>query len=830
MQESTEALRDQSWNAYGRAMARPCLAAEQQRLLLTLLRAAADAEIEVEEARRKLCELTEFNPKVCFQTLQGAYCSKGWLSATDLHTWLSSQPHVVSGYTHEEVSATIALRAGSRELWYDDFLRCVLPNSASGAWLKELAQARSESYSLPEGALSPEVAYCMCQLLRCELEFYRLLRFHQQRLREVDVTMDRAVRFLDFQQGVCAGMGGLLSVTAVRNSLRGGMQGSGHLALSHQQSEALLSRINPSGAPLFAGDALGRLLGTSTAALALNSRRAFDGPVDSFENRSRCFSPIRSGIFDSPGTWASYATPKMTTASPKASPRGHRLDRSDNFSLSTPLKDGFGVSLYEGLGSLSPMSPQSPVTPLPDYLLPLPDSKPPRHQGQKQGASPIATSPNGWASPRGRGAASSYLDRSGSLSPRRGLHLPYTPSSWQRSGSLSPRRGSPRLPERSMLKEPNTPLTSTHVPSPLSSPRLHSPRLPYSSSYRPQSAGKLPRRSSPEEFGRRSLNWSTLEPSRATALPSPTLTMSPRASVRESPALCHALRVMLRQAQFDARMEESKEALPLSCTVEEVFSELDILRVGRINLTDVRRLFASYGAGYGTSVTYSSFGALVHEMHLRRKPYEQVTWPSTAIIANEQLLLRDIASLVLPVASEAYRSTLSALNDDEARSVLYLLKNSEPCPGCGSRIQRSAEAAGCPSVTCPVCGTQFQCFIVAGDRMEKLSLPLTSTGQYQVYRLLSVALEAAEEMEKDRRDLFLVLSQELCGLCDIFASLSGSRDRLGFTQGDLRHAIAVQGLPQPQNKEMDLLWQRYAPHGSITVNFMDFKNQLQPRL
>eukprot|EP00931_Biecheleriopsis_adriatica_P056379 TRINITY_DN33408_c0_g1_i2.p1 TRINITY_DN33408_c0_g1~~TRINITY_DN33408_c0_g1_i2.p1 ORF type:complete len:720 (-),score=100.11 TRINITY_DN33408_c0_g1_i2:52-2211(-) len=719
MQESTEALRDQSWNAYGRAMARPCLAAEQQRLLLTLLRAAADAEIEVEEARRKLCELTEFNPKVCFQTLQGAYCSKGWLSATDLHTWLSSQPHVVSGYTHEEVSATIALRAGSRELWYDDFLRCVLPNSASGAWLKELAQARSESYSLPEGALSPEVAYCMCQLLRCELEFYRLLR---------------------------------------------------------------------------------------------------------------CFSPIRSGIFDSPGTWASYATPKMTTASPKASPRGHRLDRSDNFSLSTPLKDGFGVSLYEGLGSLSPMSPQSPVTPLPDYLLPLPDSKPPRHQGQKQGASPIATSPNGWASPRGRGAASSYLDRSGSLSPRRGLHLPYTPSSWQRSGSLSPRRGSPRLPERSMLKEPNTPLTSTHVPSPLSSPRLHSPRLPYSSSYRPQSAGKLPRRSSPEEFGRRSLNWSTLEPSRATALPSPTLTMSPRASVRESPALCHALRVMLRQAQFDARMEESKEALPLSCTVEEVFSELDILRVGRINLTDVRRLFASYGAGYGTSVTYSSFGALVHEMHLRRKPYEQVTWPSTAIIANEQLLLRDIASLVLPVASEAYRSTLSALNDDEARSVLYLLKNSEPCPGCGSRIQRSAEAAGCPSVTCPVCGTQFQCFIVAGDRMEKLSLPLTSTGQYQVYRLLSVALEAAEEMEKDRRDLFLVLSQELCGLCDIFASLSGSRDRLGFTQGDLRHAIAVQGLPQPQNKEMDLLWQRYAPHGSITVNFMDFKNQLQPRL
>ena len=31
------------------------------------------------------------------------------------------------------------------------------------------------------------------------------------------------------------------------------------------------------------------------------------------------------------------------------------------------------------------------------------------------------------------------------------------------------------------------------------------------------------------------------------------------------------------------------------------------------------------------------------------------------------------------------------------------LRKSEPCPTCGTRAQRDEDAAGCPTVTCPVC-------------------------------------------------------------------------------------------------------------------------------
>lgn len=279
------------------------------------------------------------------------------------------------------------------------------------------------------------------------------------------------------------------------------------------------------------------------------------------------------------------------------------------------------------------------------------------------------------------------------------------------------------------------------------------------------------------------------------------------------------LRVMLRQAQLDARVEDAKSLLPLSCTPEDVFAELDVLRINHISLNDVRRLLGSYG----TTVTYSSFGALVHELQLRHRAYEQ------GRMGGDHLLFQDVCSLVLPLGSEAHKQVQDSLTDHEARSILYLLRNSEPCPGCGFRVQRNADAAGCPSVRCPACRTNFQCFMVAGDRSE-VALPLTSASRYQAYRLLCTAMQAAEEAENDRRDLSLMLAQELCGLCDVFAAIAGTRDRLGFNEPDLRRAFALQGLPQPHGVEMDLMWSRYASQDNSRVNFLDFKSQLQSRL
>jgi len=357
---------------------------------------------------------------------------------------------------------------------------------------------------------------------------------------------------------------------------------------------------------------------------------------------------------------------------------------------------------------------------------------------------------------------------------------------------------------------------STYAPA--AAPMPDTPILTASGTYSAGHFGSFRRSWSqpPEEQSQISLALSS---------PAPLHFTSPSSGTREWRALRQTLRVMVRQSQFDASVEAAKSMLPVSCSVEDVFSELDVLRIGHVGLNDMRRLMGSYGS----TLTHAAFGSLVHELQLRRKSFDRGHMAMSSVPQPEYMMLRDVASLVLPLRSPALAATLEAQTDSEAKSVLYLLKNSEPCPGCGTRAQRNADAAGCPSVTCPACGTRFQCFSVASDKMDSVSLPLSSASRYQVYRLLTVALEAAEELEQDRRDLSLMLAQELHGLCDVFANLAGTRDRTGFSQNDLRRAFAIQGLPQPEGAEQELLWHRYAPR-HVTVNFMDFKSQLQPRL
>lgn len=190
---------------------------------------------------------------------------------------------------------------------------------------------------------------------------------------------------------------------------------------------------------------------------------------------------------------------------------------------------------------------------------------------------------------------------------------------------------------------------------------------------------------------------------------------------------------------------------------------------------------------------------------------------------------RDVGVLTLPLTSQACQAVMDATSDDEAKSVLYLLRSSEPCPGCGFRVQRSAECAGCPSVTCPMCRTPFKCNFVVGDRPEPC-YPLTSTAKTNLYRLLGGTMEAADELERERRELAAYLTHEICGLCDVFTALACGRDSLGFSQLDLRKAYAAQGLPCPTGEQWDLLWRRFAAPNSNSVSFLDFKSQLQPFL
>lgn len=298
----------------------------------------------------------------------------------------------------------------------------------------------------------------------------------------------------------------------------------------------------------------------------------------------------------------------------------------------------------------------------------------------------------------------------------------------------------------------------------------------------------------------------------------------------EQRAVQQTLIVMARQAKLDSMVEDAKTLLPPTCTVEEIFNELDMMRNGYITLRDIRRFMA----GFGFTAKYASFTGLVNDLHMRRKVFHQhavrgakpLEWSGlSALLPPESLDLRDTTMLTLPFTGEGCKAVMACNTDAEAASVLYLLRKSVACPTCGTRAQRDADAAGCPMVTCPVCRTQFHCHTVEGDRPE-VSYPLTSSAKHSLYRLLGTTLEAAEELDLDRRELATVLSQEICGLHDVFGAISPGTD--SFTQSDLRRCFAVQGLPLPPAEQWDLLWHRYCSPNAIGVNYLDFKNQLQP--
>merc|ERR1719171_3078007 len=107
-----------------------------------------------------------------------------------------------------------------------------------------------------------------------------------------------------------------------------------------------------------------------------------------------------------------------------------------------------------------------------------------------------------------------------------------------------------------------------------------------------------------------------------------------------------------------------------------------------------------------------------------------------------------------------------ATSDEEAQSQMYILRHTEPCPGCGARTQRDADAAGCPNVTCPVCGSLFRCFTVKGnaDLNDAYNMGLGASTQYQLCRLVEATAASAEENEQLRKRLSLRCASGLLSL------------------------------------------------------------------
>lgn len=229
----------------------------------------------------------------------------------------------------------------------------------------------------------------------------------------------------------------------------------------------------------------------------------------------------------------------------------------------------------------------------------------------------------------------------------------------------------------------------------------------------------------------------------------------------------------------------------------------------------------------------------------------QQSLPPHGRITPGRLSLRELAEVLLPRFDEkgAHRSLRTTQSDDEARSMLYVISFTEPCPGCGARVQRDSDAGGCANVVCPNCMANFRCVTTMGEGMsngeaqdmnllgvvdkdklrERLdqgicAIPASST--WQLCRLLVTAVEAAEESERLRKGLALsTLDSVGCLLTDAFAMLS--QGRLCFAHVDLRRCLAECGIT-PTPNESRLMWHRYAGEEPAGVNFAEFNKQLRP--
>lgn len=289
-----------------------------------------------------------------------------------------------------------------------------------------------------------------------------------------------------------------------------------------------------------------------------------------------------------------------------------------------------------------------------------------------------------------------------------------------------------------------------------------------------------------------------------------------------SQAARRVLNVMVRQAGLDAQAEDAKSLLPPNTCLEAIFATLDRFHKGYVTDTDL----CQYSQDFGGTASFAAFASLVHEVLLCR--------PRDAVAIPGRLTMRELGSLVLPAGSQEQEATLAANSDEELKSILYLLRHSEPCPRCSIRVQRDADSAGCPSVTCPCCGTTFRCFVVVGDFYNGAAAenaPLPVAAQYHLFRLLDNATRVADELEQGRKQLQLEgrMANGEGGIGMLSTAFAHIGDgRLSFLMGDLRRALFSQEILISE-QQLGLLWRRYAPRTGAEVNFSDFVRQLKPR-
>mmetsp|Transcript_159270 Transcript_159270/g.511001 ORF Transcript_159270/g.511001 Transcript_159270/m.511001 type:complete len:808 (-) Transcript_159270:227-2650(-) len=793
----------------------------QQEALVALLRLLADAELLLEEHRCRLCEPAAFDPRALFRSLQGAVGwsgQRGWFNAHDVREWLLTYSGPTASYGSPSVEELVSVLqqqgagGGSGEVKLEDFFRLVLPKSPANETLKRLALGRAGS-----NEASPEVVRRFGQLLEAEVESQRRLKFHRKALRDLGVSQDGVIRFLDSEQGPCAGMGGLLSPAGVSALLSDRLQ-----ALSRSQSDALLRRANVSGASFFSFEELSKHLWPPMApisALLPSGVSGSPGPkspmatsrymVDGTTRLSLDSSMNQSSIHRSSAEPLGYSSPPAPAWLVDASGIGQSMVASPGRNAgASAAAAAYSASMAQAIAAASAprMRDVGGTSALPGSKLPgMARARSPL-PGLRREASPLRASPG---TPRAIGS-SFDAGRGRSPSPQRRLA----------SSPFLERGGTAGLGASFEFRSPGASLGGS----------MGATNGYGFSSPTPAWVAVGASAASP--------SFSPPPPARSSSLPpagrtSSILAMSPHAPSSAKPSwreevkerlMKVVLQTMARQAELDVELEEAKALFPPGC-LESAFACLDRSRRGHAALADVRALSEDFGSG----MSVADFAGLVREVRLRWSWDDPA---ASALLIHERLSLRDLGLLLCQAGSQESIAVREAKTDDDARSALYILRFTEPCPRCTARVQRDADAAGCPTVTCPVCRTSFRCFCVVGDSSGDFAVaPLPTASRYQLSRFMGFAVKAAAELEQDRKKLSLLLTYDGYSLSDVFGYFVGAQATLHLA--DLRRTFFQHGPPLSE-RALGLLWRRYAPWkaGDSSalegVSLPDFRRQLHP--
>ncbi|CAE7476687.1 unnamed protein product [Symbiodinium natans] len=821
---------------------------EQESSALAVLQVAAEGELALEQARCRLCELREFDPNEFFLSLFAHWSSaqQGWISVHDVFSWLGQQLHSAAGILVEEVAAVLAPVLNPHgELRYNGFLRLVLPRDPANSWLKEATLLRSGYRGGPSSQIIPtEVSYRFCRLIEGERDLIARLGIQRRRLADLqphrkslealltapggprhllvdrlkvcdDVRCEALLRRVGLECNWTSG--GIIPAASAEELvdfilkpqpgwIRGGPEMRAFQAATGQRGELRSGAGSASWSPRRPPPSLG-----SYAACA--ARQAAAEASNCIGSLSRqASSPRRSpggpGGPGGPGApaqvplWQSREWP-FRQANGGSRERAILPEDARNpvvdmvipaHQLSAPpppmLEPARPVGLYQpSKAALSPRSASGYVAPnrgMP-FMMNAPSS--PRALPRDPGAPPGRVDGRGW--------------------PWWEEEVPgqrhYSPP----RGSGSPRQLAPRLPlpQRSAPPRPTSPSHRAWLVeaggcagrdgSPVGSGRLHSPSLG-----RPR----------PSELGRADVSRSGHSP--RLRLPDGfyegPLWAPPREDASELRMLRTALQAMVRQAACDAEAEDAKAMLGPgagACGLPAFFKVLDPWDKGHVLDTDLLQLVKEHEA----PVSFASLCSLVHEANVRR---------GGGLLGH--LTFRDLGKLIFPIQTKEYKAMCDSATDDEAKSILYLLQYSEPCPRCGFRIQRDSDSAGCPNVVCSHCQAAFRCFVVARPFLDAPAA--SAADRYTLCRLIAAVARTAENLELDRKRLAAHAGFDQTCLREVFHYISSGQPTFDIV--GLRQAFRDQQIPVAE-KELDLLWQRYAPSFGAGVSLEHFQRQLR---